>query len=181
MSAEERVQEVEQAQEHHEGRLSTMEAHLEHVSATVDRLAGTMEKYFEESRRYDVESQTRQDKRISEVHARVDSQVELNLSQGRVSWPLILSAIMVTIAVGAIIVGFVSMRLNPVQQRMEFFAELQSSVESKMLGDDKREQDDAATFSRLTGKLDAAESRLDKLENWHTWSIREKLITNPTP
>jgi hypothetical protein len=104
------INEVVKQQEHQEGRLSTLEAEVRHVTAAVGNLTATIESSFRDTRELLLDTQTRSDRKTSEIHERLDRQME----KGRWNPALTFAILTFGILVGSIFVGFVVMAVQPI-------------------------------------------------------------------
>lgn len=100
---------VVKQQEHQEGRLSTLEAEVRHVTEAVGQLAGSMETGFRETRELMQENNVRIDRRNSEIYERLDKLSE----RGRWNPTLTLAAITCALLIGGVFVSYVNLSLVP--------------------------------------------------------------------
>ena len=97
-----------------EGRVTGLERDMQHTLQMVEQTNRTVTSGFTETRRMFQEAEERATSRDSELHRRIDDQQRTVAQTGKVSWPLVISAIVAALAVGGVFVSFVNMSLSPV-------------------------------------------------------------------
>jgi len=103
-----------QAHAHLEGRVTGLERDMQHTLQMVEQTNRTVTAGFEETRRMMQESDLRATGRSAEIHRRIDEQQHEVSQHGQVSWPLVMSAIVASLALGGVFVAFVNMTMSPI-------------------------------------------------------------------
>ena len=144
-----------------EGRVSTLEVHMDHMAATVTTMGKTMQSGFAETRRMFEEGEHRANARDNKLHARITEHQNAVLQKGQWSWPTIVITVGLLITVSGLFAKFIDLRLNAdevlIKRTQEDVRELQSA---------KNFLDDIADTERTHMMINQAriDERLRRLE-----------------
>jgi hypothetical protein len=125
----------------HEGRITGLEADMQHLTKTVDTLAVTVGKGFGDIADAEVRAERRHDERMAELHLRIDEQTQRLAERGRVSWPLVLSVIGTSFLLCGAGVSFVNMRITPVETAL-INLRTEARLEHAQIGEELLRQDE---------------------------------------
>ena len=145
-----------------EGRVSSLEVHMDHMAATVTTLGKSMNTGFAETRRMFEESEHRAGIRDSKLHARITDHQAAVLQKGQWSWPTIVITVGLLITISGIFAQFIELRLNADEVLIHLTQE-----DVRALRNEKNQADEQAQSERLHLTINQAriDERLRRLEN----------------
>lgn len=93
----------------HEERLTKLESDVGHMTEAVSSLSKAVGDGFSEMRKAMLKIEENSESRASRLHERFELHERESARERQVQWPLVISAILLIIAVGGVIAGYVNM------------------------------------------------------------------------
>lgn len=93
----------------HEERLTKLESDFAHMTEAVSSLSRTVGDGFAEMRKTIIDIEKNSESRASRLHERLEQHQMESAEERKLQWPLVISAILLIIAVGGVIAGYVNM------------------------------------------------------------------------
>lgn len=92
-----------------EARISKLESDMSHMAESVNSLSKTVGDGFAEMRKTIVDIEKSSEQRASRLHERIEQHQMESVEDGKLQWPLVISFILLVIAIGGVIAGYVNM------------------------------------------------------------------------
>ena len=144
-----------------EGRVSTLEVHMDHMAATVTTMGKTMQTGFAETRRMFEEGESRANARDNKLHARITEHQTAVLQKGQWSWPTIVITVGLLVTVSGVFAKFIDLRLNADEVLLH-----RTQKDVLELQNEKNQLDELARTERLHLMINQAriDERMRRLE-----------------
>lgn len=145
-----------------EGRVSTLEVHMDHMASTVTTMGKTMQTGFAETRHMFEEGEARANTRDNKLHARITDHQAAVLQKGQWSWPTIVITVGLLFTVGGLFTKFVDLRLTADEVLIKQTQENVRELKNKNNTIDEQTRTERTRLLINQARID---ERLRKLEN----------------